>query len=308
MNFFKPKFWDKNKTSFLSILLFPFSLLIIAINFLKEHLTKTYKFSIPVICIGNIYLGGTGKTPLCIEIFSILKSLKMKPAFVKKKYNSYQDETKLLNQIGPVYESHSRVDAIKNAIENNANIVVLDDGFQDFSVKKNFSIICFNSKQWIGNGFTIPSGPLRETLYALKRASCIIINGKKNIDIEKKIFNKNPEVKIFYVKYNPQNINEYINKKVIAFAGIGNPDNFFELLNDNNINVIEKIKYPDHYQYSEKELKDLLNKKQENIILLTTEKDYFRIPDVYKKDIKCVKIEIEIENKSQLIEEIKKII
>ncbi len=308
MNFFKPKFWDKNQTSFLSILLFPFSLLIIAINFLKKHLTKTYKFSIPVICVGNIYLGGTGKTPLCIEIFSILKSLKMNPAFVKKKYNSFQDETKLLNQIGPVYEGQSRVDAIKKAIKNNANIVVLDDGFQDFSVKKNFSIICFNSNQWIGNGFTIPSGPLRETLYALKRANCIIINGEKNIDIEKKILNKNPEVKIFYVKYNPQNINEYINKKVIAFAGIGNPDNFFGLLKDNNINVIEKIKYPDHYQYSEKELKDLLNKKQENIILLTTEKDYFRIPDIYKKDIKCVKIKIEIENKTQLIEEIKKII
>jgi len=308
MNFFKPKFWDKNQTSFLSILLFPFSLLIIAINFLKKHLTKTYKFSIPVICVGNIYLGGTGKTPLCIEIFSILKSLKMNPAFVKKKYNSFQDETKLLNQIGPVYEGQSRVDTIKKAIKNNANIVVLDDGFQDFSVKKNFSIICFNSNQWIGNGFTIPSGPLRETLYALKRANCIIINGEKNIDIEKKILNKNPEVKIFYVKYNPQNINEYINKKVIAFAGIGNPDNFFGLLKDNNINVIEKIKYPDHYQYSEKELKDLLNKKQENIILLTTEKDYFRIPDIYKKDIKCVKIKIEIENKTQLIEEIKKII
>jgi len=308
MNFFKPKFWDKNQISFLSILFLPLSLLILIISFFKKYLTKTYQFSIPVICVGNIYVGGTGKTPMCIEIFSILKSLNMYPAFVKKKYDAFQDETKLLSNTGPVYENRKRINAIKNAVENNANIVVLDDGFQDFSVKKNLSVICFNSKQWIGNGLTIPSGPLRETLYALKRASCVIINGEKNIDIEKKIFNKNPEIKIFYAKYNPENIIEYKNKKVIAFAGIGNPDNFFELLEDNKINIIKKIKYPDHHQYSEKELKDLLNKIKENTILLTTQKDYFRIPQVHKKDINFLKIKIEIENKNQFIKEVKKII
>ena len=86
MSFFKPKFWDKNQISFFSILLFPIALLIKLLNFFKHSMTKTYQCSIPVICVGNIYLGGTGKTPLCIEIFSILKDLNMNPVFIKKKY------------------------------------------------------------------------------------------------------------------------------------------------------------------------------------------------------------------------------
>tara|TARA_Y100000590_G_scaffold408348_1_gene499356 strand:- start:290 stop:1219 length:930 start_codon:yes stop_codon:yes gene_type:complete len=309
MNFFKPKFWDKNQISFFSILLFPIALLIKFLAYLKSSWTKTYSSSIPIICVGNIYLGGTGKTPLCIEIFSILKKLNMNPAFVRKKYNSFQDEVDLMKQVGPTYQNQERIDAIKDAIKNNANIAILDDGFQDFSIKKNLSIVCFNEKQWIGNGLTIPAGPLREDLSALKRADCVFINGKKNKDIENKIFSKNGEIKIFYVSYKLQNANEFKNKKVVAFAGIGNPKNFFDLLKNNKFNIIETIKFPDHHKYSEKELENLLSKiKENNNILLTTEKDYFRISESYKENIKFLKISIEIENQNQFIEEIKKII
>ena len=309
MNFFKPKFWDKNQISLFAILLFPITLLIKFLAFLNRSLTKTYQFSIPIVCVGNIYLGGTGKTPLCIEIFSILKNLNLNPVFVRKKYNSFQDEVDLLKQVGPIYQSQNRINAIEEAIQNNANIAILDDGFQDFSIKKNLSIVCFNEKQWIGNGLTIPSGPLRENLSALKRADCVIINGKKNKDIENKIFSENKEIKIFYANYKPQNINEFQNKKVVAFAGIGNPKNFFDLLKNNKFNIVETIEFPDHHKYSEKELENLLNKiKENNTILLTTEKDYFRIPESYKKNIGCLKIQIEIENKEQLIKEMKKII
>ena len=309
MNFFKPKFWDKNQISFFSILLFPIALLIKFLAYLKSSWTKTYSSSIPIICVGNIYLGGTGKTPLCIEIFSILKKLNMNPAFVRKKYNSFQDEVDLMKQVGPTYQNQERIDAIKDAIKNNANIAILDDGFQDFSIKKNLSIVCFNEKQWIGNGLTIPAGPLREDLSALKRADCVFINGKKNKDIENKIFSKNEKIKIFYTSYEAQNANEFKNKKVVAFAGIGNPKNFFDLLKNNKFNIIETIKFPDHHKYSEKELENLLSKiKENNNILLTTEKDYFRISESYKENIKFLKISIEIENQNQFIEEIKKII
>jgi len=309
MNFFKPKFWDKNQIYFIAVLLFPISLLIKFLAFLKRSLTKTYQFSIPIVCVGNIYLGGTGKTPLCIEIFSILKNLNMNPVFVRKKYSSFQDEIDLLKQTGPIYQNQKRINAIEEAIQDNASIAILDDGFQDFSIKKNLSIVCFNEKQWIGNGLTIPSGPLRENLSALKRADCVIINGKKNKDIENKIFSENKEIKIFYANYKPQNINEFQNKKVVAFAGIGNPKNFFDLLKNNKFNIVETIGFPDHHKYLEKELENLLNKiKENNTILLTTEKDYFRIPESYKKNIGCLKIKIEIENKEQLIKEMKKII
>ena len=309
MNFFKPKFWDKNQFSLLSILLFPIALLIKLLNLFKRSITKTYQCSIPVVCVGNIYLGGTGKTPLCIEIFSILKDLNMNPVFIRKKYDSFQDEVDLQKQIGPIYQNKKRIEALKEAIQNKANVAILDDGFQDFSINKNLSVICFNEKQWVGNGLVIPSGPLREDLSALKRANCVIINGKKNIDIEKEIFNKNKKIKIFYTKYKPKNINEFKNNKVVAFTGIGNPENFFNLLKDNKVDLVERIKFPDHHKYSENELENLFNKaKKNNAVLLTTEKDYFRISESYKQNINYLKIEVEIENRNQFIEEIKKII
>jgi tetraacyldisaccharide 4'-kinase len=233
----------------------------------------------------------------------------MNPVFIRKKYDSFQDEVNLQKQVGPIYQSTKRTEALKEAIQNNANVAILDDGFQDYSINKNLSIVCFNEKQWIGNGLVIPAGPLREDLSALKRANCVIINGKKNINIENKIFSKNGKIKIFYSNYKPQNIVDFQNKKIIAFAGIGNPENFFDLLKDNKLNIIETIKFPDHHKYSEKELENLLNKiKENNTVLLTTEKDYFRISENYKKNIKCLKIKVEIENKNQFIDEIKKII
>jgi len=309
MNFYKPKFWDKNQISFFSVLLFPVSLLIKVLSFFKRFLTKTNQSSIPIICVGNIYLGGTGKTPLCIEIFSILKNLNMNPVFIRKKYDSFQDEADLQKQVGPVYQNKKRIEAVKEALQNKANVAILDDGFQDFSINKNLSIVCFNKKQWVGNGLTIPSGPLRESLSALKRANCVVINGEKNRDIENKIFSKNKEIKIFYTKYRAKNISEFKNKKVIAFAGIGNPENFFDLLKDNKIDIEEEIKFPDHHEYSEETLENLINKaKENNNILLTTEKDYFRIAKNYKQNISFLKIEVEIENRNQFIDQIKKII
>ena len=309
MNFFKPKFWDKTEFSLFSLLLYPITLMIKLFTLLKTFLTKKNQCSIPVICVGNIYLGGTGKTPLSIEIYSILKDLNMNPAFIRKKYLSFQDEAELQKQTGPVYQNKKRIEAIKEAIQNNINIAILDDGFQDFSINKNLSVVCFNENQWIGNGLTIPSGPLREDLSSLKRANLVFINGEKNSDIESKIYNKNKEIKIYYTKYKATNINEFKNKNILAFAGIGNPVNFFDLLKKNNINITEEKKFPDHYNYSQKELEDLVNKaKEKNSILLTTEKDYFRINQKYKKNINFLKIKVEIENKDRFVEEIKKVI
>jgi len=309
MNFFKPKFWDKTNISFFSVLLFPISLIIKLLIFFKLFFIKGNRCSVPVICVGNIYLGGTGKTPLSIEIYSILKSLSMNPAFIRKKYASFQDEAELEKRVGPIYQNKKRIKAIKEAIQNNIDIAILDDGFQDLSINKNLSIICFNEKQWIGNGLTIPSGPLREDLSSLKRANCVFINGEKNIDIEKKIYDKNKKIKIYYTKYKPININEFKNKRIMTFAGIGNPINFFNLLKKNNINVIEEKGFPDHHNYSESELKNLINKsKEKNSILLTTEKDYFRINENYRKNINFLKIAVDIQNRDQFIEDIKKII
>jgi len=185
----------------------------------------------------------------------------------------------------------------------------LDDGFQDFSIKKDFSIICFNERQWIGNGFTIPSGPLREKISSLKRADCVLINGAYNSDIENKILKNNNSIKIFYFKYESTNIDNFKNRKAVCFAGIGNPKNFFDLLKENGIDVSEEICFADHYNYSKIDLDNLIKKaKEKNSILLTTEKDYFRIHKDNRENIDCLKIKAKIEKENEFIEEIKSVI
>ena len=305
----KPKFWDSEKITLFSIFLFPITICIKILFFLKKIFTKKNDFSIPIICIGNIYLGGTGKTPLSIELYYILKKLKKKPAFIRKEYTAFQDEINLLKKIGPVYENKKRSKAINEAIKNKFDVAILDDGFQDFSIKKNLSIVCFNERQWIGNGLTIPSGPLRENIKSLNRANYVFINGTKKIEIEKKILRINNNIKIFYTDYVLQNIKEFERKKAICFAGIGNPNNFFDLLKKNNVNVIEEICFSDHHNYSKKQLESLVKRsKLSNSILLTTEKDYERISSDFKFEIKYIKAKIKIKDQNRFVDEVKKFI
>ena len=206
-----------------------------------------------------------------------------------------------------MFVSKNRKDAIESLIKNKNDIAILDDGFQDFSIKKDLSIVCFNQKQWLGNGKLIPSGPLREKLSSIKRADCVFIYGKKNIEIEKEIYKQNKNLEIYYSNYKPLEIDRFKNKKIIAFAGIGNPINFFNLLIENNLNLLNKFSFPDHYNYTNKKLDKLIIAAEEsNSILLTTEKDYLRLNDNYKNKIEFLKIEIEIEDKNNFIKLIEK--
>ena len=307
MKFKKPLFWSKNNNLY-SFILFPFSLLIQFLFFFKNIFLKTKKISIPVICVGNIYIGGTGKTPLSIEIVRILKKFNMAPVLVKKFYKDQFDEIDLINSKNiEIIKNSSRYIALKEAEERGFKSIVLDDGFQDHSIYKDLSILCFNEKQLIGNGFTIPAGPLREPLSALKRSQMLLINGKKNEDFENKIKSINNKINIFYSKYIAQNSNKFLNENILAFAGIGNPENFFDLLKENNINVEKKISFPDHYNYSKKELGKLLKiSKENNLKLLTTEKDFFRIKHFNITDIDYLIIKLEIINEELFEKELKR--
>ncbi len=301
----KPKFWDNPKLSIWSILFFPFSLIYFFLSYIKQ-LKRSKKFHVPVVCVGNIYLGGTGKTPLAKEIFKITRSLGKNPAFVKKYYDYLQDEIEMLEGVGKTFIAKERAEGIELLIKNNNNIAILDDGFQDSSIKKNFSILCFNQKQWIGNGFLIPSGPLRERLSSIKRADCIVINGDKDNIIENQI-NKIKQLKIFYTKYKPKNLEILKDKKIFAFAGIGNPLNFFELLKKNNLQLLNYQSFPDHYNYKKKDLDNLKSKAKElNALLLTTEKDYCRIDIDFRKGIEKLDVDLEIDSKEEFINLIKK--
>ena len=307
MKFFKPRFWDRKEFSVWPYVFYPFSVIVNLINLLKFKYSKIKNFNIPIISIGNIYLGGTGKTPLCIEIFKILRSLKINVSYVKKYYEKFSDETKLLENTSKVFTNKQRSEAIRSLINDKFQLAILDDGFQDPTIKSDISIVCFNEKQWIGNGFVIPSGPLREKLTSLKRCNYVFINGNQNWKFEKILKKFNSKVKIFYTQYKLRNLDDIENKKVLAFAGIANPTNFFDLLENNNIEIIETLKFPDHYNFKKKDIINLNNKaKKLNACLVTTEKDYYRLNDEDKKNIKYLKIKLLINQKEEFINELKK--
>jgi len=303
----KPKFWNK-KINLFSYFLLPLSFVIQLLFSIKKSFISNLKISIPVICVGNIYIGGTGKTPLSIELIKILRKINMHPVLIKKFYKDQIDEINLINSKNiEIIKNSSRYIALKEAEERGFKSVVLDDGFQDHSIYKDLSILCFNEKQLIGNGFTIPAGPLREPLSALKRSQILLINGKKNEDFENKIKSINNKINIFYSKYIAENSNKFLNENILAFAGIGNPENFFDLLKENNIKVKKQISFPDHYNYSKKELDKLLKiSKESNLKLLTTEKDFFRIKHFNTTDIDYLTIKLEIINEELFEKELKK--
>ena len=305
MKIFKPKFWHK-KNSLLSFLLFPLSLLLLFLINLKKILETKKTFSIPVICVGNIYIGGTGKTPLCIELAEILKKLNKKAAIIKKFYKIHDDEFKLIESKKiKLFRNPSRALSIKKALVDQFDCVILDDGFQDKSIVKDLNIICFHGEQLVGNGMTIPSGPLREPLSSLKGTQIIVINGSVNEVFEKKIKAISSDVSIYYSEYLPTNLRKFENQNLLAFAGIGNPNNFFNILEKNKLQVVKKISFPDHYDYSIEELNDLIDfAMKKNLKIITTEKDYFRIKHHKFLQIQCLQVKLEIKNRKKFEKEV----
>jgi tetraacyldisaccharide 4'-kinase len=305
MKIFKPKFWHK-KNSLLSFLLFPLSLLLLFLINLKKILETKKTFSIPVICVGNIYIGGTGKTPLCIELAEILKKLNKKAAIIKKFYKIHDDEFKLIESKKiKLFRNPSRALSIKKALVDQFDCVILDDGFQDKSIVKDLNIICFHGEQLVGNGMTIPSGPLREPLSSLKDTQIIVINGSVNEVFEKKIKAISSDVSIYYSEYLPTNLRKFENQNLLAFAGIGKPNNFFNILEKNKLQVVKKISFPDHYDYSIEELNDLIDfAMKKNLKIITTEKDYFRIKHHKFLQIQCLQVKLEIKNRKKFEKEV----
>ena len=301
----KPFFWD-TKISFLAILFLPLSFLVQLIIFFKKKLSRAKKFKLSVICVGNIYIGGTGKTPLSILIANALSFKGKKTAIIRKYYKNHSDEHEMIkNYFNNLILSKSRLSGIKKAEEEGYNTVILDDGFQDYTIKKNLNILCFNQKQKVGNGMVFPSGPLRENFESIKNAKIILINGVKDEEFEKKIYNENKNVSIFYSKYIPVNLDEFKGKELIAIAGIANPSNFFSLLKENNLNIKKELVYPDHYEFSKNEISNIITEaSKENKFLIMTEKDFFRIKKFNFKNIRYLKVRLEIDNYDLFINKI----
>ena len=303
----KPKFWS-TKNNFISFLLLPITLIVFFYIFLRKRFAKPIKFNIPIICVGNIYIGGTGKTPIAILLANEIKKLGRNPSIIRKFYKDHSDEHNLIKEnFGHLILGKNRSECIRQAEKENYDIAILDDGLQDYKIKKDINIVCFNQKQLIGNGLILPAGPLRENLSSLKNANIILINGKKDSSFEKKILQINKNLEIFYSYYKPINLEQFKNKKLLALAGIGNPENFFQLIEDNGLNVVKKLVFPDHYHFTKTEIEGISKEaKVNNYKIIMTEKDFFKIKKFNLIDIEYLKVVLEINKKNNLINIINK--
>ena len=304
----KPKFWDK-KIGLISIFLYPLSLLFTFLIFVKKKITTKRSFKIPIICVGNIYVGGTGKTPTSIFLAKEIEKFGKKVAILRKYYKEHIDEHELIKKnFQNLILNEDRLEGLSDVEKSNFDIVILDDGFQDYRIKKNLNIICFNRNQLIGNGLVMPSGPLRENLSALKDADIVIINGDEESSFKEKILDINKKLKIFYSRYRPINIDRFRDKKLFAIAAIGNPDNFFQLLVQNNLNVEKKLSFPDHYKFSKNEIQKLVEEaKKTNYEIIMTEKDYFKVKDFKIENLNYLKVMLEINKQDELLAKIKEL-
>ena len=304
----KPKFWNQ-KINFLTIFLLPLSLIFIFIIFLKKKFTKSLRFKIPIICVGNIFLGGTGKTPISVFLAKEISKLGKKTVILRRYYKNHKDEYKFIkSKFKNLILNKNRISGLEIAEKSNFDVAILDDGLQDYRIRKNLSIVCFNQNQLIGNGFVLPSGPLRETLNALKNANIVIINGDKDKYFERKILNVNKKLEVFYSSYIPLNINKFKNKKLLAIAGIGNPENFFKLIEKNKLKLEKKIIFPDHYEFSRNEIQNIVDEAtSKNCQIIMTEKDYFKVKHFKIRKIKFLKVLLKIDNQKKLLNKIKEL-
>ena len=299
MRLIKPKFWEtKNPLSFI---FFPFSVITYLINITKKFSIKK-NFEIKTICIGNIFLGGTGKTSLAIEINELLKK-KFKTVFIKKNYENQSDEINLLSDKGKIISLSNRENALLTAFKQKYRLAILDDGLQQKNINYDLKIACFNSEYAIGNEYMLPAGPLREDLNEIKNYDLIFLNGeKKNSKLIAKLRSVDKNLKIFQGIYKPLNLKNFdLRKKYLMFCGIGNPHEFEQTLIKYKFNISKKTIYPDHYKLTNTDLKQLIDKaKKENLVLVTTEKDFFRLNKSQRKNIKFLKIKLEIKDKKNL--------
>tara|TARA_B100000902_G_C27284739_1_gene903763 strand:- start:172 stop:1101 length:930 start_codon:yes stop_codon:yes gene_type:complete len=303
----KPRFWDYKKPNLFAYLLYPLAFFLQLVRFLiKKNNFK--KFKIKTICIGNIYIGGTGKTSLCIKINKILNKRNIKSCFIKKYYKDQIDEQKLLEKNGKLFLELNRNDALKKSQDEGFDVAILDDGLQDKSLNCDINFVCFNNINWIGNGMTIPAGPLRENIKNINNYDQIFFNGNlENVEsLKEQALKINPKINIHFGKYEPVNLKDFNTKdKYLIFSGIGNHKTFVSMIKNYGLQIERDIEFPDHYKFSDKDINEIINLSDNlNCKIITTEKDYLRLNYLNQKNISFIKIELKIIDEDKLIETI----
>jgi tetraacyldisaccharide 4'-kinase len=283
------------------ILLIPLSWLFAALSFARRYLykigwLKSYRLAVPVFVVGNINVGGTGKTPLVIWLAGQLSLAGYRPGIISRGYggNAKQvtqvlpstdptdagDEAVLIamRTACPVFISADRVAAAENLLASfpECDVIISDDGLQHYRMQRDVEIVVYDALKGFGNGALLPAGPLRESISRLKTVDAVVCNGKS--DLPKALespstfesFEMQLEPGVFYnlsAEHQKTDAQAFAGKKVVAIAGIGNPKRFFASLKHMGVQF-EGVAYPDHYVFHAEDLRSI-----NADIILMTEKD-----------------------------------
>ncbi len=305
----EPRFWQQPH-SILARVLAPLAWLYQAIGKIRKRYTTPFQSPVPVICIGNITLGGSGKTPVAIALATALKSHTTRIGFVSRGYGGklhgpicvdphthtsveVGDEPLLLARIAPTWVAKNRIEGIKAAIAAGVEVIITDDGFQNPSFAKALSLLVINGPTGFGNNQLFPAGPLREPLdTALARCQAAVFIGEDRHYIKQHIPHTTP---IITAIITPPVDHHLTGKHVTAFAGIGQPEKFFETLRECGAILENTHAFPDHHAYTENELRQLA---QSSNTLITTEKDWVRLPETWQKHISHLPISLTWDEKA----------
>ena len=257
-----------------------------------------YRSRLPVICIGNFTAGGGGKTPTAIAVAKVLKEAGERPCFLTRGYGGKTqgpvlaakgqsaaevgDETLLLAAHAPTVVSADRAAGAKLIEGTDATVIVMDDGFQNPQLAKDFSLIVVDAATGLGNGLVMPAGPLRAPLdKQMPRADALLLIGEggKTAPLAKSFEAANKPV--LKARMAPRGDARWLGiLPVIGFAGIANPKKFYATLSQNGARLTGTRSFPDHHPYTERQAERLLRWAREwNAMLVTTEKDWVRLPD-----------------------------
>ena len=326
-----PEFWRKQKSKkfLLKYLLFPASLFWRLLLKLEFTFIVPQKSSVPVICIGNITIGGNGKTPTAMKVRSLLKDLGYNPHILSRGYKSklkgphlvnpavdsfldVGDEPLMMSLYGPTWIARDRRLGVKSAILSGADIVILDDGFQNNSIVKDLSILVIETSIGFGNGCIIPAGPLRESISAgLKKADIILTIGEKNDHrhFKTEFSYLNLPISI-HGEFQPKESNIKLKgRTVVAFSGIGHPKKFQATLEKLGAKVVKFETFENHKPFKVKRLNKLISDAKNNkAILITTEKDYVKIPKNLQNNFCALAVDLDISNQKLLLEKLRSVL
>jgi tetraacyldisaccharide 4'-kinase len=290
-------FWWYRKKGVLASALAPIGALYGRIAERRTTRGEPYRSRLPVICIGNFTAGGGGKTPTAIAVANLVKAMGRSPAFLTRGYGGAEkgpilvkgqsaeavgDEPLLLAEVAPTFVAADRVAGAKAIEATDADIIVMDDGFQNPSLAKDVSLIAVDAATGIGNGLVMPAGPLRAPFPGqMARAGALVTigDGSKAASLIGTFEDQGKPV--LKAKIEPNCDPRWLGVlPVIGFAGIARPSKFFATLRANGARLIDTHAFPDHHRFAERQARRLLKEAEEKkAMLVTTEKDWARLPD-----------------------------